>query len=86
MRQACHEGLRACRLCDQETKLIAEAPRQFPPPDEMPGGYVVRGAEGWSVAYVHSRRCDTEGAPGEARSDCRELGEAIEAAWQGELA
>ena len=38
-------------------------PRRFPPPwraDKIPGGYVVRDANGQSLAYVYSRPTLTE--------------------------
>jgi hypothetical protein len=41
----------------------AEPPRRFPPPwraDPMPGGYVVRDANGQALAYVYSRENDAE--------------------------
>jgi hypothetical protein len=37
---------------------MADASRRFPPPwhaDPMPGGYVVRDANGQSLAFVYSR-------------------------------
>jgi hypothetical protein len=37
---------------------MAESPRRFPPPwhaDPIPGGYVVRDANGQSLAYIYSR-------------------------------
>jgi hypothetical protein len=38
--------------------MMPEPPRRFPPPwhaDPMPGGYVVRDANGQALAYVYSR-------------------------------
>jgi hypothetical protein len=38
-------------------------PRRFPPPwraDKMPGGYVVRDANGQSIAYIYSRETEVE--------------------------
>jgi hypothetical protein len=37
--------------------------RRFPPPwhaDKIPGGYVVRDANGQSIAYVYSRETEAE--------------------------
>jgi hypothetical protein len=37
---------------------MPEPPRRFPPPwhaDPMPGGYVVRDANGQALAYLYSR-------------------------------
>ena len=42
---------------------LAESPRRFPPPwraDKMLGGYVVRDANGQSIAHVYSRSNSTE--------------------------
>jgi hypothetical protein len=42
---------------------MAEEPRRFPPPwhaDPMPGGYVVRDANGQALAYVYSRGSEVE--------------------------
>jgi hypothetical protein len=39
------------------------APRRFPPPwkaERIPGGYVVRDANGQSIAYVYSRANEAE--------------------------
>jgi hypothetical protein len=43
---------------------MAEPPRRFPLPwhaDPMPGGYVVRDANGQALAYLYSRDNDAEG-------------------------
>jgi hypothetical protein len=40
---------------------MAEPPRRFPPPwhtDPMPGGYVVRDANGQALVYLYSRDSD----------------------------
>ena len=42
---------------------MVDAPRCFPPPwrvDKMPGGYVVRDANGQALAYLYSRDDPTE--------------------------
>jgi hypothetical protein len=42
---------------------MAEPPRRFPPPwrtDKIPGGYVVRDANGQDLAYVYSRETEAE--------------------------
>jgi hypothetical protein len=42
---------------------MADAPRRFPPPwraERMPGGYVVRDANGQTMAYVYARQDPTE--------------------------
>jgi hypothetical protein len=42
---------------------MAESPRRFPAPwhaDPMPGGYVVRDANGQALAYLYSRDNDAE--------------------------
>jgi hypothetical protein len=42
---------------------MVDAPRRFPPPwraDKIPGGYVVRGANGQALAYVYSRDNEAE--------------------------
>jgi hypothetical protein len=42
---------------------MAEPPRRFPSPwhaDPMPGGYVVRDANGQAPAYIHSRENEAE--------------------------
>ena len=42
---------------------MADAPRRFPPPwraETIPGGYVVRDANGQALAYVYSRATETE--------------------------
>jgi hypothetical protein len=47
---------------------MADAPRRFPPPwhaDPMPGGYVVRDANGQAITYLYSR--ENEAAADEAR-------------------
>jgi hypothetical protein len=45
------------------TDSIAVGSRRFPPPwhaDPMPGGYVVRDANGQTLAFVYSRDSDSE--------------------------
>jgi hypothetical protein len=42
---------------------MAESPRRFPSPwhaDPMPGGYVVRDANGQALAYLYSRDNEAE--------------------------
>jgi hypothetical protein len=42
---------------------MAEAPRRFPPPwrvDQIPGGYVVRDANGQALAYLYSRDSEAD--------------------------
>ena len=42
---------------------MADAPRRFPPPwraDKIPGGYVVRDANGQAIAYIYSRENEDE--------------------------
>jgi K+/H+ antiporter YhaU regulatory subunit KhtT len=42
---------------------MADAPRRFPPPwraDKIPGGYVVRDANGQAIAYIYSRENEAE--------------------------
>ena len=42
---------------------MADAPRRFPPPwraDKIPGGYVVRDANGQALAFLFSREDKTE--------------------------
>jgi K+/H+ antiporter YhaU regulatory subunit KhtT len=42
---------------------MAEPPRRFPSPwraDTMPGGYVVRDANGQALAYIYSRDNEAE--------------------------
>ena len=42
---------------------MAESPRRFPTPwraDPMPGGYVVRDANGQALAYLYSRDNEAE--------------------------
>ena len=42
---------------------MAEPPLRFPPPwraDSMPGGYVVRDANGQTLAFIYSRDSDAE--------------------------
>jgi hypothetical protein len=42
---------------------MAEGSRRFPPPwraDKIPGGYVVRDANGQSIAYIYSRENEAE--------------------------
>ena len=42
---------------------MAEGSRRFPPPwraDKIPGGYVVRDANGQGLAYIFSRDDDAE--------------------------
>jgi hypothetical protein len=42
---------------------MTEPPRRFPPPwhaDPMPGGYVVRDANGQALAYLYSRDNEDE--------------------------
>jgi hypothetical protein len=44
---------------------MAEPPRRSPPPwraDRIPGGYVVRDANGQAIAYLYSRADPTEAA------------------------
>jgi len=50
---------------DRRARLsaMAEPPRRFPSPwraSRMPGGYVVRDANGWALAYVYSRDDEAE--------------------------
>ncbi len=43
--------------------MTSEPSRRFPPPwhaDPMPGGYVVRDANGQTLAFVYSRDSDAE--------------------------
>jgi hypothetical protein len=47
---------------------MAEQPRRFPQPwhaDPMPGGYVIRDANGQALAYLYSR--DNEAEAGRQR-------------------
>jgi hypothetical protein len=42
---------------------MAEPPRRFPPPwrvDKIPGGYIVRDANGQALACVYSRENEAE--------------------------
>jgi hypothetical protein len=42
---------------------MADAPRRFPAPwrsDKIPGGYVVRDANGQAIAYLYSRENEAE--------------------------
>jgi hypothetical protein len=42
---------------------MADAPRRFPPPwraDTIPGGYVVRDANGQAIAYLYARENEAE--------------------------
>jgi K+/H+ antiporter YhaU regulatory subunit KhtT len=42
---------------------MADAPRRFPAPwsaDRIPGGYVVRDANGQAIAYLYSRENEAE--------------------------
>jgi hypothetical protein len=42
---------------------MADASRRFPPPwraDRIPGGYVVRDANGQAIAYIYSRENEAE--------------------------
>jgi hypothetical protein len=42
---------------------MAEGPRRFPPPwrvDKIPGGHIVRDANGQALAYVYSRASEVE--------------------------
>jgi hypothetical protein len=42
---------------------MAELHRRFPPPwraDKIPGGYVVRDANGQALAYIYSRETEAE--------------------------
>jgi hypothetical protein len=42
---------------------MADATRRFPPPwraDRIPGGYVVRDANGQAIAYIYSRENEAE--------------------------
>jgi len=42
---------------------MADAPRRFPPPwraDRIPGGYVVRDANGQAIASIYSRENEAE--------------------------
>jgi hypothetical protein len=46
-----------------EHASVAEPPRRFPAPwraDKVPGGYVVRNANGQALAYIYSRDNTTE--------------------------
>jgi hypothetical protein len=46
---------------------MAESPRRFPAPwhaDPMPGGYVVRDANGQALAYLYSRDNEAEARQG----------------------
>lgn len=42
---------------------MADAPRRFPPPwraEKMPGGYVIRDANGQALAFVYARENEAE--------------------------
>jgi hypothetical protein len=44
---------------------MAESPRRFPSPwraDPMPGGYVVRDANGQALAYLYGRETEADAA------------------------
>jgi hypothetical protein len=50
-------------LASADSVGMAESPRRFPPPwraDPIPGGYVVRDANGQALAYLYSRDNPTE--------------------------
>ena len=45
---------------------MADESRRFPPPwraDKIPGGYVVRDANGQAIAYIYSREDEAEARP-----------------------
>jgi hypothetical protein len=51
------------RAASEERRMMAEPHRRLPAPwhaDPMPGGYVVRDANGQALAYVYSRENDAE--------------------------
>jgi hypothetical protein len=57
-----------------ESAAVAEPPRRFPPPwrvDKIPGGYIVRDANGQAPACVYSRENEAEGAAGEGSDQRR---------------
>jgi hypothetical protein len=48
---------------EKRTSAMADGSRRFPPPwhaDPMPGGYVVRDANGQALAFVYSRDSDAQ--------------------------
>ena len=48
--------------CDNDAAM-AEGSRRFPPPwraDKIPGGYVVRDANGQAITYIYSRENEDE--------------------------
>jgi hypothetical protein len=51
---------------------MAEAPRRFPAPwraEPIPGGHVVRDANGQALAYVYSRQSESEARQAKMRSE-----------------
>ena len=51
---------------------MADAPRRFPAPwraDKIPGGYVLRDANGQALAYLYSRDNPTEAHQAKMRSE-----------------
>ena len=58
------------RLVGQCLSKMAEGSRRFPPPwraDKIPGGYVVRDANGQALAYVYSRDSEAEALQAKVR-------------------
>src|ERR1700733_8432360 len=54
-------------LDSADSAAMPEPPRRFPPPwhaDPIPGGYVVRDANGQALAYLYSRDKDAEARQG----------------------
>jgi hypothetical protein len=48
------------------------APRRFPPPwkaEKIPGGYLVRDANGQALAYVYSRATETDAMQAKVLTD-----------------
>jgi hypothetical protein len=53
----------AAQVWSTYSSAMAESPRRFPAPwraDKVPGGYVVRDANGQALAYVYSRDNEDE--------------------------
>jgi hypothetical protein len=71
----CRSSMR--RLCYGQAlaPVMPDPPRRFPTPwrtDKIPGGYVVRGANGQALAYLYSR--DNEDEAGQAKVLTKERG------------
>jgi hypothetical protein len=63
---------------------VADGSRRFPPPwraDEMPGGYVVRDANGQALVHIYSRENEDEARQAKVLTKDEAPHQALGAGW-----